>query len=69
MEADDRVPFDPVVHQAEGVVASQLKVPVDHAHMILRIRARDRGVPLDVVAEEVVAPLMSLQDPNIAGSC
>ena len=69
MDQHEHELFDPKVHQAEGALAAGLKVPVDEAAMILRIRADGRGLPLGTVAAEVLAPLTSPGDPNIAGSC
>ena len=60
---------DPLIHQAEGALAAVLRVPVDEAAMILRVRAHDRGLPLSRLATEVLAPLATPADPNIAGSC
>jgi hypothetical protein len=69
MDAGDAEGSDPVIHQAEGVLASELRVPVAHAQRILRLHARSRGVGVEFVAGEVVAALTGPADPNIAGSC
>lgn len=66
----DFTPFDAVVHQAEGALSARLHVPIEEAAMILRIRANLRGLPVRLVADEVLgrrpAPPV---DPNIAGTC
>ncbi len=69
MDPHDAELFDPVVHQAEGSLAARLKVPIDQAAMILRIRANSLGLPLGGIAAEEIAPLKARKDPNIAGSC
>lgn len=53
-ERDEWAMIDPEVNQAEGVVSSQLGVPVDEAVMILRIRASARGLSLPGMAAEVL---------------
>lgn len=64
--SNDPGPFDPLICQAEGVLAAQLGVPVSHAEMIMRIRARTRGIPLGSVAREVMAPSVEPDDPDVA---
>ena len=67
----DREPeaLDPLIHRAEGALAALLRVPVDEAARILRVRAHHRGLPLGSLAAEVFTPLTTPADPNIAGSC
>jgi hypothetical protein len=43
-----------VVHQAAGMVAVQLGIPVDEAFVRLRAYAFSHGCPVDVVAEDVL---------------
>jgi hypothetical protein len=60
--------FDPLICQAKGVLAAQLGVPVPHAEMIMKIRARTLGIPLASLGLEVIAPSVEPDDPNVAGS-
>jgi len=66
--SNDPRSFDPLIRQAEGVLAAQLGVPVPHAEMIMKIRARTRGVPLASIAREVIAPCVEPDDTDVAGS-
>jgi hypothetical protein len=56
--------FDPVIHQAEGVLATHLGVPVEVASTIIRTRAERRDVSVELVADELVAPLTAPNDPT-----
>lgn len=69
MDAREPATCNPAIHHAEGVLATRLGVPIPHAEMILRIRARSRGVTVARMADEVTAPFMYPRDPNISGSC
>ena len=70
MDPREAESFDPVIHQAEGSLAARLKVPIDQAAMILRIRAHSLGLPLSAIAAEEIGPLKARRDdPNTAGSC
>ena len=57
MSADDADAFDPMIHQAEGVLATHLGVPIEEASRIIRTSAQRRDVSVEFVAEELVAPL------------
>lgn len=45
---------DDVIHQAEGVVAVQLAIPVDHAGAVLRAHAAKVGADQRELAGQVV---------------
>lgn len=62
MNADDPDAFDPMIHQAEGVLAAHLDVPIEEAARIIRTSARRRDVPVGFVAGELVVPLASPGD-------
>jgi AmiR/NasT family two-component response regulator len=47
----------PTIHQAEGVLATHLGVPIEEASKIIRSRAQRRHVSVEFVADELVAPL------------
>ena len=64
--SNDPREFDPLIRQAEGALAAQLGVPVSHAEMIMKIRARTRGISLGSIAREVIAPSVEPDDPNVA---
>jgi hypothetical protein len=64
--SNDPGSFDTLIRQAEGALAAQLGVPASHAGMIMRIRARTRGISLGSVAREVIAPSVEPDDPNVA---
>jgi hypothetical protein len=57
MMANDTDGFDPMIHQAEGVLAAHLEVPIDEAATIIRATAKRREVPLGFIAGELVVPL------------
>lgn len=70
MNFETFTPFDAVVHQAEGALSARLHVPIEEAAMILRIRANHRGLPLRIVADEILGRRPATPvDPNIAGTC
>jgi AmiR/NasT family two-component response regulator len=52
--ADDRADYDMRVHQATGMVMVQLGVPSQDALSTLRARAFSTGLPLTVLARDVV---------------
>lgn len=47
--------FDPNVHQAEGALCAEFGVSIDEAVLILRARAASAGLPLEYMADEVLA--------------
>lgn len=47
--------YHPEIHQATGMVAARLGVPVAHAMVVLRARAYADGIPLAALARDVVA--------------
>jgi hypothetical protein len=49
------------VHQAEGALVARLGVPVEEAAELLRARARDSGVTVEEMADEILAPLPGLR--------
>jgi hypothetical protein len=62
MTANDPDTFDPMVHQAEGVLATHLGVPIEEAARIIRITAERRDVAVGFLAGELVVPLESPDD-------
>lgn len=62
MSANDRDTFDPMVHQAEGVLAAHLGVPIEEAARIIRISAKRRDVAVGFLAGELVVPLTNPDD-------
>ncbi|WP_433782645.1 ANTAR domain-containing protein [Actinomycetospora sp. CA-101289] len=44
------------VHQAEGALVACLGVPVEDAAELLQTRARDHGITVEEMADEVLAP-------------
>jgi hypothetical protein len=54
-ELESGANFQYVVHQASGMVAAQLGVSIEHAHVRLRAHAYGNGRALTEVAEDVVA--------------
>ena len=64
--SNDPRSFDPLISRAEVVLAARLGVPVPHAEMMMKIRARTRGIPLGSIAREVIAP--GPDDPDVADS-
>jgi hypothetical protein len=62
MTASDPDDYDPMVHQAEGVLAAHLGVPIEEAARILRTTAQRRDVPVGFVAGELVVPLTAPDD-------
>ena len=52
--------FHFVVHQAAGMVATQLGVPVDEALLRLRAHAFSSGRPLTDIARDVVSRTLRL---------
>jgi hypothetical protein len=55
---------DPVVNQAQGVLAAQLDVPIRNTLMILRVRAISEGIALEKVAEKIVTPSENPDRPD-----
>jgi len=52
---DDVRGYHPEIHQATGMLAARLDVPVSEAMVLLRARAYADGVPLASLAREIVA--------------
>jgi hypothetical protein len=49
------------VHQAEGALVACLGVPIEEAAELLRAQARDHGMTVEDMADEVLAPLPGLR--------
>lgn len=62
MTANNPDAFDPMIHQAEGVLAARLGVPIEEAARIIRISAKGRDVAVGFVAGELVVPLTNPAD-------
>ena len=54
--------FDPMIHQAEGILAAHLGVSIEEAAKIIRISAKRRDIAVGFVAGELVVPLTSPDD-------
>jgi len=55
--------YHPEVHQATGMIAARLRVPVVEAMVLLRARAYADGVPLSSLARDVVARRTGFEHP------
>ena len=62
-EVDDVGAYHPEIHQATGMVAAQLAVPVSQAMVRLRARAYADDVPLASLARDVVARRTRFDQP------
>ncbi|MCU1399075.1 MAG: hypothetical protein JWN62_2184 [Acidimicrobiales bacterium] len=59
---DDAVEFRAEVHQASGMVAAQLQIPIGQAMARIRAHAFANDIPLAVVAGDIVARRLRLSD-------